>query len=66
VQKLKTKNKFMKKNRSFLIASTIVAFSMFANVVETFALRVLDYTYNCVGCGGNCLDTVVVQPKKIA
>lgn len=27
--------------------------------------RVLDYTWNCVGSGGNCLDTVVIiAPKK--
>lgn len=25
-------------------------------------MRVLDYTFNCVGTGGNCLPTVVVTP----
>ncbi|GAA5039142.1 hypothetical protein GCM10011506_37950 [Marivirga lumbricoides] len=31
---------------------------------DASSLRVLDYTWNCVGSGGNCLDTVVVTPKK--
>jgi hypothetical protein len=52
----------MKKSRFFLIAASMVVFSMFATAIESFALRVLDYTYNCVGSGGNCLDTVVIPP----
>lgn len=27
------------------------------------SLRVLDYTYNCIGSGGNCLPTVVIKPE---
>jgi len=51
----------MTKNRKLMIAVAMVVFSMVATTVQSYALRVLDYTYHCVGSGGNCLPTVVVE-----
>ena len=58
----KTKN-FMKKIRFIIVASSIAVFATFAAVTEASALRVLDYTWNCVGCGGDCLDDVIVKSR---
>jgi len=55
----------MKKSRMFLIASSMVVFSMFATAIESFALRVLNYEFVCVGSGGTCLDSVVITAPKI-
>lgn len=58
----------MKKVISAIVVYSIAVFSFNAAVqpneakaaMENNNLRVLDYTWNCVGCGGNCLDTVII------
>ncbi len=52
------------KTKRILIVTALTCGALLANV-QSFALRVLDYTYNCVGCGGNCLDSVIIKDGKI-
>lgn len=43
----------------------VFAFTLFAAPITSFAARVLNYEWKCVGSGGSCLDTVVVVGKRI-
>jgi len=52
----------MKKLKFFIIGS-IFGMAILLVTTPASALRVLDYTWECVGCGGNCLDDVVVTPE---
>jgi hypothetical protein len=52
----------MKKSRLFVATLALTAIATFGTIAKTYALRVLEYTWNCVGSGGNCLDTVVIPP----
>ncbi len=61
----------MKKIVSALVAyvaifgfNTAVSSNKASGTVENSALRVLDYTWKCVGSGGTCGDTIVVKPPK--
>jgi hypothetical protein len=58
----------MKKAHFIFVAASMVIVTMLTTVVKSLAkdappLRVLDYTYRCVGSGGNCLPTVIIGPE---
>lgn len=57
----------MKKKLFFPVLSVFLASALSISVkknavAEQPPLRVFDYTYGCVGTGGNCLPTVIVTP----